>query len=197
LIKVLLAYTGATALLFSVAVAFILWSGFQKAIKLDRGGLTFSAPPCFFPLEDARLERRVMSVKESQVLTVTLAAPSETECETTVRVQAPKFDLGDKAERKITVPPNLQKVRLVWVISPKDVGTYVIVVAVGHSDLRSLRLGVTVTNVLGLTARWAQIAMYLAGVLGPILTVPWWYEKLKQMKTRSNHNTIKDGHDVI
>jgi hypothetical protein len=24
--------------------------------------------------------------------------------------------------------------------------------------------------------------------LGPILTVPWWYEKLKQMKTRSNHN---------
>jgi hypothetical protein len=33
--------------------------------------------------------------------------------------------------------------------------------------------------------------------LGPILTVPWWYEKLKQMKTRSNHNTIKDGHDVI
>ncbi len=177
--KRFLAVAGLTGFVLAVFIGTMLIHGHIGAKRLDvTTGGAFSADPCYYPLQDASLERRTMSLKESQILKVILASNSMTECQTTVRVQAPNFESGDAYwMRTVTLPPMAKEIELLWVLVPKDLGTHKIFVSVENVALSNIQLGVTVTNILGLDAFWLQIAVIVGLVLGPLLSIPWWLDR--------------------
>jgi len=63
----------------------------------------------------------------------------------------------------------------------KEVGTFDLVLTIGGAITI---LGVTVTNALGLTAGQLQILSALSTILGPMLTVPWWFEQWQKWRAR-------------
>ena len=76
-----------------------------------------------------------------------------------------------------------------WIISPRKTGTYEIAVS---DPLNSKVFGINVTNMFGLSAVQAKSASILGTIFGPMLTVPWWWEKWFQRKKKLVENSQKD-----
>ena len=127
----------------------------------------------------AALDARVMAEDETQALTVLLENGSSEACEVTVELSAPFFSFAPPEPRRtITVTAGANGA-LAWVITPQRTGTYDIVVTIGE---KIFVLGVTVTNILGLTARQARVLSALGTFLGPMLTAPWWVEQWQRWR---------------
>jgi hypothetical protein len=122
-----------------------------------------------------------MTEQDSQSLTVVLSNDSGTGiCETTLFVSAPNFVLSPAGtERLITLEAGAPPLTLIWIISPLQKGSFEIAVSAGNE---SRTIGLTITNILGLTAAQAQLLSYLATFLGPMLTAPWWYEQWQKWR---------------
>lgn len=179
-----IAVSGVVLFAVSIAIGCGLARSFFSAVALDFNFSAVSAGPCLHPLMDAQLEKRIMSEKESQALKVILKV-YDAKCIATVTISAPKFDIGsDKAEKVINLKP-LEERELIWVIAPKETGTYVIGISAGMDNMT---LGVSVTNILGFSAKWAQVLFYIGGLFGPILTLPWWLEKYSKRKKAKDPN---------
>ncbi len=127
-------------------------------------------------VQEVSLSKRVMTEKESQTLRVVLAKVEAGEiCNTTVRLAALDFELAPAAtERVVALEPGGTPVVLLWILKPKETGSFEIAVTAGE---QTEVLGIVVTNVLGLTAVQVQILSYISSFLGPMLTAPWWYEQ--------------------
>lgn len=122
---------------------------------------------------------RVMTEEESQVIEIQTSNPEDKECVTFLTVQAPGFDLSPhEEERKIVLLPKGNG-SIAWVIVPHKSGDYQVIV----SDILNTKIfGITVTNVLGLSAFWAKFLTAVGGVFGPMLTVPWWWSELSKRR---------------
>jgi len=128
-----------------------------------------------------------MSERESQVLTVVVSSASNQACTVTLELQALNFDFSPTEPRRtLTLTPAQPTVESAWIISPKTSGRFEIGVSTGI-DYRIV--GIAVTSVLGLSSRQAEVLKYVAGLLGPMLTVPWWYEKWRERKSRTPSKT--------
>jgi len=153
----------------------------RNAWKADRlnYGLIFGVPQsdCVYPLdEDIQLERRVMSVSESQIVTIRLPRTAGG-CEGTIELAAPKFEVSPSGPRK--VPQYEKPFDIAWVIAPTEPGTFQLVVLSGGGT-QTRTMGVTVTNILGLNAKWAYILSIASFYVGPAIALPalpWWYDR--------------------
>lgn len=118
---------------------------------------------------------RVIAENKSGAILVSVSNPYDTDCESVLSLRAPGLETSPpKEEQKITIPVK-KNGSLSWILLPRKTGTYQIAVS---DTMNTKMFGVTVTNTFGLTALQAQIASILGTIFGPMLTVPWWWEKL-------------------
>jgi hypothetical protein len=116
----------------------------------------------------------------------------------TISLEAPQFDLTPSSTDiviNIPISQQGQDVKYSWVLTPKRLGTFSIVVIVSqpdpfnpgqNSELGEQEMGLTVTNAFGLNIVQAQFVSYVGGALGaffgPTLTFVWWYDRWKERK---------------
>lgn len=149
---------------------------------------------CALPLVDVELPSRVMSEKESQVLTAVVANRYNTGlCEATLRLAAPDFTVSpaESIPQVAALQPG-QQAALTWILSPRATGSYALVVS---DSGQSETLGVVVTTVLGFTAAQAQLFSLLATFMGPLLTFPYWFERWEQRRAGPGESDGIRGED--
>lgn len=189
-----LALVGVVILVVGLAFLWSLRRWQLAAAGLDRnpdpeGPVTGDPAGCGRLVEpEVALPRRVMALQETQALTVILSSAAAESCQVAVALNAPHFLLSPLEPRQqVTVGPG-QRAQVTWILLPQEVGTFDLVLTVGGGITV---LGITVTNALGLTAGQLQILSALSTVLGPMLTVPWWYERWQAWRARRRREEEK------
>lgn len=191
-----------------------IWSVFSLKSMLDQGTLTakaldyvfgtggsLSPDPCRTfqnntPALSAEVipTQRVMSESDTQVLTVSLTNHNKTlTCDEDVGLDAPEFDVSPAitSDRHMTIPPG-QKRSLIWILAPRKLGTFMIGAGFSPLGIEPV-VGITVTNVFGLTIWQAQllssIGTFLGTFFGPVLSFTWWYTLWKKRRKKKHSRT--------
>lgn len=170
-------------IIFGMAViaGVLLLRSQQRAQSRDHTDTSFGivagdVPPCAW---EVSLPERVVAEKHPQAIVVNVTNSMDVACQSLVTLLAPGFNVTPrKDEQMITAQPN-GKGSVAWIATADDAGEYEIVVTDGI-DTRVM--GVTVTNLLGLTALQLQILAVVGSIFGPMLSIPWWFERLQQRK---------------
>ncbi|MFM7189855.1 MAG: hypothetical protein ACKOX2_03425, partial [Microcystaceae cyanobacterium] len=90
------------------------------------------------------------------------------ECKVEIIVSAPAFETAPSQQTKeINVPVGKDTANLVWILTPKQEGLHEIGVQAGL-DVQTK--GLSVTNILGLTPKQAQILGYIGAFFGGPIT---------------------------
>lgn len=132
--------------------------------------------PCTW---DVKEPERVMSEEKSQALVVKIINKSDEECESTLSLSSPTFDISPSKDEQTISLTKKGKGSISWIITPRKSGTFDIAI----SDVLNTKIfGITVTNVFGLNAFQAKVASIFGGLFGPMLTVPWWWDRLRRRK---------------
>lgn len=138
---------------------------------------------------DVTLAQRVMSESDTQLLSVFLTNHATTAtCDESISIYAPElsFSPDGSLEQHLIVPPG-QRRPLSWVVAPTRPGTFTIYVEIMPFGAGQA-VGLTVTNVFGLTIWQAQALSYVSGFLGtffgPLLSFTWWYRVWKRRKKK-------------
>src|SRR3989344_5183732 len=182
--RLILALSGIILLILTISFRKSLTENESNAITLDKEetsyGFIDGPLPCKWevtPPERVQPENKSQSV----VIKVINQYDSE-ECESIISLRAPGFDVSPvKEEQKISLKPKTEG-SLSWIISPRKTGTYEIAVS---DPLNSKIFGINATNMFGLSAVQAKSASFLGTIFGPMLTVPWWWEKWFQKRKKA------------
>jgi hypothetical protein len=174
-----LAICGVILLLGGVSLNLYLRSASSDARDLDR----FDAPEksrgqCSSPLEEVSISRRIMSKNDSLAMTAVLFNSDRNEnCEVAINLNAPNFNISpNEPDLIINLPPR-KRATPSWILSPRQLGTFEVAVS---AELSSQIVGIKVTdNLIDLFPSWV---IFIAYGLGPMLTVPWWYEQWQKHK---------------
>ncbi|MCU0500308.1 MAG: hypothetical protein MUC51_00830, partial [Anaerolineae bacterium] len=175
MLKTIIAIAGVLLFVVGLVLAIGLLAGALRAASLDdtktiHAMIGDDVPP--FCTWEASLSERVMTQNTSQAVLVKLNNPADRECQSTIALRAPGFEISPmREEQKIALAAGATG-SLSWIVSPRRTGTYQIAV----SDILNTQiLGVTVKDEYGLTATQAKLLALVGSVLGPMLTVPWWH----------------------
>lgn len=177
MIKKLLGIGGLGIFVFCVVLGLNLWRVESQASFRDskntKYGMVMGPPFCNWSV---KLPERVMSEDKSQAVVVRVQNPTKEECESSISLRAPGFDISPmKEEQKIALTP-AGKGSLSWIITPRRTGSYQITVS---DALNTSVLGVSVTNIFGFSSIQAKIFSVVGGLFGPMFTVPWWWDRLR------------------
>ena len=158
------------------------------ATSLDKEEVAYGfiegPPPCTWEVEPPE---KVVSENKSQALVISTSNPVDVDCQTTLSLHAPGFDAAPpKVEQIINLKPNGQG-SLSWILTPRRAGIYDIAVSDG---LNTKVFGISVTNMLGLSAVQAKLASGLGTLFGPMLTVPWWWDRFRRKKEKQNEQKL-------
>jgi hypothetical protein len=185
MMRTILAVAGVLLFVVGLVLAFSLLAGALRAASLDdsktiHAAISDDAPP--FCTWEASISARVMTQNTSQAVLVQVHNPADRECQSTIALRAPGFEISPmREEQKIALPAGGAG-SLSWIVSPRKTGTFQIAV----SDILNTQiLGVTVKDENGLTTVQAKLLALVGSLFGPMLTVPWWVDKFKLGKLRS------------
>lgn len=184
-------------------IFFVITNGTRNAVALDSSRFHHhhDGHMCTRAISwDVNVPNRVMAESDTQDLTVTFSNTDKASaCDESVQIAALKFDFSpNEPIRNITIPPGESR-SLHWVLGPRELGTLDVTVSISDPDSYK-KVGITVTNIFGLTIWQAQLLSYLGtlvGVfLGPVLSFPWWYSiwqkhHRKRKKTRPSSQPKK------
>lgn len=192
--KTILGILGLILFITSVVLSINLVHGEKLASKLNDEknsyGMIEGALPCTW---EVPVPERVMSENKTQAIVISVKNSLDVPCESLISLRAPNFTIAPaKEEQKITLLASASG-SLSWILSPHKTGTFEIAVS---DALNSKIFGITVTNTLGLTAAQAKIFSILGTLFGPMFTVPWWWEKLKQRKQNQVNNKADNKPNV-
>ena len=168
--------------LFVVAMIFKnnFVSGEKSANTLDREdkqyGMIEGPLPCSW---EAQEPERVVSESKSQAILVRVKNEVGEPCESKVSLRAPGFDISPIKEEQVINLDDGKEGSLSWILSPRKIGTYEIAIS---DPLNTKVYGITVTNVFGLSTVQAKLFSGLGTIFGPMLTIPWWWERLRKKK---------------
>lgn len=178
----LFALFGFLLLLAGLGLGWYLFSQAQRAQTLDSN---FSGEgmdgACAHPQPVIEVSNRSMSENDTQALRVRLTNTAAEECTVSVTLNAPNFDLGGTGSTQSVVVPAEGTATLSWIIAPKKVGTFEVT---AQGGLDTAVAGLTVLNVLGLSASQLQLLSLLSTFLGPMLSAPWWFELFRSRSRR-------------
>jgi hypothetical protein len=172
---------GLAIFVLAIGAGITLFSISQNAqlrdqFKQGNGVVSGETPLCAWDIDATQ---RVLSENSSHTVTINATNANEVDCESVLRFLAPGFDVRPREEEQlVTAKPN-GRGSIAWIVTPLKSGSFEIVVSDGI-DTRVI--GVTVTNILGLTAAQAQILSVLGTLFGPMFTIPWWVERWQQRK---------------
>ena len=182
--RTILAVAGVLLFLVGLVLAFSLIVGALRAASLDEtntihAALSEDAPP--FCTWEASISARVMTQNTSQAVLVQVRNLADRECQSTIALRAPGFEISPaREEQKIALKAGGTG-SLSWLVTPHRTGTFQIAV----SDILNTQiLGVTVKDEYGLTASQAKLLALIGSLFGPMLTVPWWVDKLNLRKPK-------------
>ncbi len=182
MIKKALALCGILVVCTGVSLGLYLLNLNQSAISKDFYPIPLtSGGPCTHPLAGVHVSERTMAESESQALIVYVKNPDAEECTATVAINAPNFDISPYENKQNITLPGSGNGSLSWILTPKKVGVFEVSIAAGFDGQV---IGISVTNLIGLSSTQAQIISYFGSFLGPMLTAPWWYERWKERKTK-------------
>lgn len=170
-------------ILFVVGVitGVVLLRSQQRAKTLDRtetgfGIVTGDVPPCAW---DVSVQNRVVTENHSQAIVVNATNTMDVACQSTVSLLAPGFNVTPHKDEQVVKAQANGKGSVAWIATANDAGDYELVVTDG---INTSVVGITVTNLLGLTALQAQIFAMVGSIFGPMLSIPWWFERWQQRK---------------
>jgi hypothetical protein len=146
---------------------------------------------------------QIMTESESQAVVAEIVNNSRVTCEFTAELYALTFVvMPDKAKQVVVLPPN-QRTTVRWFIAPSKVGNFHMFVSAdsrplvyqypGNNKQEYASVGIEgsnepmhirVTNIFGFTAFEANLLSLVGSLLGPALTLPFWYEKCQRRKKR-------------
>ncbi|MBI4067622.1 hypothetical protein HY407_04515 [Candidatus Gottesmanbacteria bacterium] len=167
---------------------FKLNSDEKQAFSLDNEKISYGSVgegplPCAWEVKDPE---RVMSEEKSQALVVKVSNKYDEDCQSILTLSAPGFDLSPNKDEQTIALRKKGKGSLSWIITPRKSGTFEIAI----SDILNTKIfGITVTNVFGLNAMQAKIASIFGGLFGPMLTVPWWWDRLRRKQKQEVQST--------
>jgi hypothetical protein len=120
--------------------------------------------------------QRVMSESDTQALTVSILNRDTQACDEAISLNAPEFAVSPNTLNVwLTIPPG-QKRSLVWILIPQKLGTFSLAVSFSSPETTQI-IGITVTDVFGLTIWQAQLLSYtgsfLGTFLGPLPAIAW------------------------
>jgi hypothetical protein len=102
-------------------------------------------------------------------------------CQSSLTLLAPGFDISPRKDEQVISAEANDRGSVAWVVASDKAGEYEIAITDGV-DTRVL--GVTVTNLFGLTAVQLQVLAVIGAILGPMLSVPWWLERIQRKKAK-------------
>lgn len=182
MIKKLLGLTGLLVFIIALILRNQISNSQQLAMSLDdqehSNAVVEGPPPCTWTVIEPD---RVMTENRSQAVSIEVSNSLAEECESYLSLRAPGFDFSPaREEQKINLKSN-DSGSLSWILTPRKTGTYDLAI----SDMIDTKIfGITVTNMFGLPAIYAKIFSMVGGILGPMLTVPWWWDRWQQWKQR-------------
>ncbi len=181
MLRNILGVAGLIVLLLAAGLAGVLWlmrADAQTRDTLDQkhGVIVGDFPPCSW---DVDMPARVVSEGSSQSLIVRAANPNAEECQSALTLLAPGFDHSPRNAQQTLIAKPKSEGSIAWVMVAQKTGNYEFIVTDG---VKTRALGVSVTNVFGLTALQAQLLSVLGSLFGPMFTVPWWFDRWQKRK---------------
>lgn len=177
MLKAIIFLTGIIMFILSLYYGLSIIKGQRLASSLDKQETSYAAIsegplPCTW---DTNLSSRVIPENKSQAIIIQFSNTYDEKCETILTLRSPGFDTTpNKEEQKINLESKSQG-SLSWILTPRKIGTFEITI----SDIINTKiLGITVNNIFGLSATYAKLLSISGSLMGPMLTVPWWVEKL-------------------
>lgn len=172
---------GMVIFLLAFGAGALLFRANQQAQSRDYtdtrfGVMASDIPPCVW---EVSLPQRVLTEDNSQSIVIHATDPADVDCQSALTLLAPGFDISPRKEEQIITVKPKGRSSIAWIVTPQKLGAFEIAVTDGI-DTRVM--GVTVTNVLGLTALQAQILVVAGSLFGPMFTIPWWYDRMQQRK---------------
>lgn len=184
MMRTIIAVAGVVLFLVGLVLGINLILDALRASSLDETNTIYAVvgddvPP--FCTWEASLSARVMTQNTSQAVLVQVRNPADRECQSTLSLRAPGFEISPaREEQKIALAAGGAG-SLSWIVTPRRTGTFQIAV----SDILNTQiLGVTVKDEYGLTAIQAKLLTLVGSLFGPMLTLPWWVEKLNLRKPK-------------
>jgi hypothetical protein len=152
--------------------------------------------PDVFEIAELSPSTRVISDVDSVAITAVLSNKGKEECDVILSLTAPNFSVDPEQETLVVLRPGLETETFVWILLPQKQGSFQLKVtaALSGSVIMNHLVGLTVTNVLGLTPRWAKVISILGSFFGPSLTLPTligWYKELKEKRGKRNQKKKK------
>ena len=172
---------GLVILLLAIIAGFLLFRTNQQAQSRDHVDTQFGVIASDIPLctWEVVLPQRVLTEDTSQSIVILATDPADVDCQSSLTLLAPGFDVTPhKDEQIVTAKPKGQG-SIAWILIPLKPGSFEIAVTDG---INTRVMGVTVTNILGLTAVQAQILVVAGSLFGPMFTFPWWIDRWQQRK---------------
>ncbi len=183
----LVAIVGILLFLFALVSKNTLIKSEKEAVLKDKEetsyGMVEGPPPCSW---DAESPDRVLSENKSQAILIKVKNETDEECQSAVSLRSPGFDMSPAKEEQTIILKSKQDGSVSWIISPRKTGSYEIAVS---DSLNTKVFGINVTNMFGLSAVQAKTASFLGTLFGPMLTIPWWWEKWFQKRRQQNSST--------
>jgi hypothetical protein len=137
-------------------------------------GAIYGMPLCNWSAEELP---RVLSENSSISLKINTKNTEQVDCETVLGLRAPGFDVSPaKDEQKVNLKPDATG-SLSWIISPRKTGTYEVALT---DNINTKSYGLIVKNIYGLNSFQTRALSWLGTIFGPMLTVPWWWDRLKK-----------------
>lgn len=173
-------------IIFLVSILFIksLEKGEQYAYSLDTQsesyGYTLGPPPCKWEVTPPE---RVINENKSVSVLVSTKNELDEPCESILYLRAPNFDLSPASDNQKVALSATSSGSISWIITPRRTGSYELSIT---DNMNTKIMGITVKNMFGLSAVQGKLASMAGTVFGPMLTIPWWWDRFKKKKTSDN-----------
>jgi hypothetical protein len=177
------AIIGLVIFLFTVAAGIALFVMQRQARAIDHeetgfGVIAGDFLPCVWEVD---LSQRVLTENKSHTIVVNATNGMDEKCQSSLTLLAPGFDISPRKDEQVISAEANDRGSVAWVVASDKAGEYEIAITDGV-DTRVL--GVTVTNLFGLTAVQLQVLAVIGAILGPMLSVPWWLERIQRKKAK-------------
>jgi len=179
MVRIFIGLVGVIIFVLSIFLYKNIKTGEKLAFSLDNQEEAFGfseIPPCTWEVNPIE---RVVSENKSQAVVVNFSNATSAACESVISLRAPSFDISPLKEEQDIKLDSGKNGSLSWIITPKKTGVYEIAV----SDILNTKVfGITVKNIFGLSTLQARLFSSLGTIFGPMLTVPWWWDRLRRKR---------------
>lgn len=152
--------------------------------KKGYGIITGEFLPCNWEVKEPE---RVIAEDKSAAILVGLKNTTSEKCESTISMRAPGLEIVPMKEEQTVTLSASKSGSISWILSPRKTGEFQIAVS---DSINTKIYGVTVKNIYGLSTTQAKMASLIGSIFGPMITLPWWWDRLRGKKKEKDNEKI-------